>query len=192
MRKNQQRKNKLLKKEDDLLNEFIEISKKERYDKAFNEVNDVYEKTLFKLNSVQTKMNELQEKIETVENRKKDEVISSSAMATYELNKKELEELKKSFANYENDHKKAYEKLEEFKKTGKVEEKKVETKTDNNFHKETLKKANDMWAFVKKYVDQNPEFKDLNTYHFSNSFKFLKDLIYYGEINKKEKEVLEE
>jgi len=161
MRKNQQRKNKLLKKEDDLLNEFIEISKKERYDKAFNEVNDVYEKTLFKLNSVQTKMNELQEKIETVENRKKDEVISSSAMATYELNKKELEELKKSFANYENDHKKAYEKLEEFKKTGKVEEKKVETKTDNNFHKETLKKANDMWAFVKKYVDQNPEFKDL-------------------------------
>ena len=38
----------------------------------------------------------------------------------------------------------------------------------------------------------SPEFKDLNTYHFSNSFKFLKDLIYYGEINKKEKEVLEE
>lgn len=38
----------------------------------------------------------------------------------------------------------------------------------------------------------SPEFKDLNTFHFSDSFKLLKDLIYYGEINKKEKEALEE
>jgi hypothetical protein len=38
----------------------------------------------------------------------------------------------------------------------------------------------------------SPEFKDLNTFHFVNSFKLLKDLIYYGEINKKEKEELEE
>ena len=38
----------------------------------------------------------------------------------------------------------------------------------------------------------SPEFKDLNTFHFSNSFKLFKDLIYYREINKKEKEAFEE
>ena len=38
----------------------------------------------------------------------------------------------------------------------------------------------------------SPEFKDLNRFDFSNSFKLIRDLLYYGEINKKEKDALEE
>jgi len=160
MRKNQQRKNKLLKKDNELLDEYIKLSQKEKYDKDFNELNDIYEKSLYKLNTCQNKLNELHESIQNVE-QMKDTIIPSSVMATYEINKKLLEETKKSFSTYETEHKNAYDKLESFKKTGKLEEEKKEDKKNNNNHKETLKNANEMWIFVKKYVEQNPEFKEL-------------------------------